>query len=42
MTEYLAMLGPLLKKHGAKLEDGAPRGERYRVAVAVYPDHTSL
>jgi DNA-binding transcriptional ArsR family regulator len=37
MTEYLAMLGPLLKKHGAKdaSRDGAP----YRVVVAVYPDH---
>ena len=35
MTEYLAMLGPLLKKHGAKR-----RCSRYRVAVAVYPDHT--
>jgi len=32
MTEYLKLLGPLLKKHGAK------RGLRYRVAVAVYPD----
>jgi DNA-binding transcriptional ArsR family regulator len=36
MTEYLAMLGPLLKKHGAK------RGARYRVAVAVYPDHEEM
>jgi DNA-binding transcriptional ArsR family regulator len=33
MTEYLAMLGPLLKKHGAK------RGPRYRVVIAVHPDH---
>ncbi|HMK11566.1 MAG TPA: helix-turn-helix domain-containing protein [Acidimicrobiales bacterium] len=32
MTEYLAVLGPLLKKHGAK------RGLRHRVAMAVYPD----
>ena len=32
MTEYLSMLGPLLKKHGAK------RGDRYRVAIAVYPE----
>ena len=33
MTEYLTMLGPLLKKHGAK------QGDRYRVAIAVHPDH---
>jgi DNA-binding transcriptional ArsR family regulator len=32
MRDYLAALGPLLKKHGAA--GGAP----YRVAVAVYPD----
>jgi DNA-binding transcriptional ArsR family regulator len=30
--EYLRMLGPLLKKHGAR------RGARYRVVMAVYPD----
>ena len=32
MTEYLAMLGPLLKKFGAE------RGSRYRVVIAVHPD----
>ncbi|HTN78132.1 MAG TPA: helix-turn-helix domain-containing protein [Acidimicrobiales bacterium] len=32
MTEYLAVLGPLLKKHGAN------RGLRHRVAMAVYPE----
>lgn len=31
MTEYLSMLGPLLKKYGTK------HGLRYRVAVAAYP-----
>jgi DNA-binding transcriptional ArsR family regulator len=33
MDEYLRMLGPLLKKHGAR------RGGRYRVVCAVYPDN---
>jgi len=32
MTDYLSMLGPLLKKYGTK------RGLRYRVAVAAYPE----
>jgi DNA-binding transcriptional ArsR family regulator len=32
MTEYLALLGPLLKKHGSRA--GAP----FRVALAIYPD----
>lgn len=32
MEEYLAALGPLLKKYGAR------RGPGFRVAVAVYPD----
>ena len=32
MREYLAAVGPLLKKYGRR------RGERYRVAMAVYPD----
>jgi DNA-binding transcriptional ArsR family regulator len=32
MEDYLAALGPLLKKHGSR------RGARYRLAVAVYPD----
>jgi DNA-binding transcriptional ArsR family regulator len=31
MEEYLALLGPLLEKHGAR------EGERFRVALAVYP-----
>jgi DNA-binding transcriptional ArsR family regulator len=34
MEDYLAALGPLLDKHGAK------RGAPFRVAVAVYPDPT--
>jgi DNA-binding transcriptional ArsR family regulator len=33
MREYLELLGPLLKKHGAQHS----AGERYRVALAVYP-----
>lgn len=32
MEEYLAALGPLLEKHGAR------RGRGFRVALAVYPD----
>jgi hypothetical protein len=32
LEEYLAALGPLLRKHGARA--GAP----FRVALAVYPD----
>ena len=32
MEEYLAALGPLLQKHGAR------RGREFRVALAVYPD----
>ena len=42
MTEYLAMLGPLLKKHGAKLEDGAPRGEVSRRGRRLSGSHLSL
>ena len=38
MTEYLAMLGPLLKKHGAQLEDGVPPGEVSRPRSSYYPD----
>jgi hypothetical protein len=34
MTDYLALLGPLLKKHGSR------RGTPFRVALAVYPDPT--
>lgn len=32
MEEYLAVLGPLLEKHGAR------KGRGFRVALAVYPD----
>lgn len=32
LQEYVAALGPLLKKHGSR------RGSPYRVVVAVYPD----
>ena len=32
VREYMALLKPLLKKHGAR------KGDRYRVAVAVYPE----
>jgi hypothetical protein len=32
MEEYLAVLKPLLSKHGAR------KGEGFRVAVAVYPE----
>jgi DNA-binding transcriptional ArsR family regulator len=32
MEEYLAAIGPLLKKHGAR--DGSP----FRVVMAIYPD----
>ena len=34
MTEYLTLLGPLLKKHGSR------HGSPFRVALAVYPDPT--
>jgi hypothetical protein len=34
MTEYLALLGPLLKKHGSRA------GMPFRVAVAIYPNPT--
>lgn len=34
MTEYLALLGPLLKKHGSRA------GAAFRVALAIYPDPT--
>jgi DNA-binding transcriptional ArsR family regulator len=34
MAEYLEMLKPLLKKHGAR------KGDAFRVAVAVYPERT--
>lgn len=34
MTEYLALLGPLLKKHGSR--SGTP----FRVALATYPNPT--
>jgi DNA-binding transcriptional ArsR family regulator len=36
MTEYLAALGPLLKKYGAPRR----RGARFRLALTVYPDPT--
>ena len=43
MTEYLAMLGPLLKKHGAKLEDErTPRGEVSRRGRRLSGSHLSL
>jgi hypothetical protein len=32
MEEYLAAIGPLLRKHGAR------EGEPFRVALGVYPD----
>ena len=32
MKEYLSAVGPLLRKYGKR------RGERYRVAIAAYPD----
>jgi DNA-binding transcriptional ArsR family regulator len=35
MEEYLAMLKPLLSRHGAR------RGDTFRVAVAVYPERRS-
>ena len=34
MTEYLALLGPLLKKHGSRT------GTPFRVALATYPNPT--
>jgi DNA-binding transcriptional ArsR family regulator len=34
MTEFLEVIGPLLRKHGAR------KGEPFRVALGVYPDPT--
>jgi hypothetical protein len=34
MTEFLEVIGPLLRKHGTR--DGEP----FRVALGVYPDPT--
>jgi DNA-binding transcriptional ArsR family regulator len=36
MDEYLRMLGPLLKRHGAR------RGDAYRVVCAVYPSEGAM